>query len=140
MRAAGTQLQALAVRLRACGLSSACDSPSHACPVCVVSIGLWQWHLSVSARYVTQEKPKAVAYFTATHVFAKKDKLRIEIELIRKLRVAGVRERLHPHTLELTQCAHFTHVKTIAMKTRITLDDEEEDVTGSVAEQGTAKL
>eukprot|EP01046_Picozoa_sp_COSAG06_P037363 COSAG06_NODE_4210_length_4470_cov_2.071102_6_plen_81_part_00 len=79
-------------------------------------------------------------YFAATHVFAKKDELRIEIELIRKLRVAGVRERLHPHTLELTQCAHFTHVKTVAMKTRITLDDDEEDVTGSVAEQGTAKL
>ena len=34
----------------------------------------------------------------------------------------GVRERLHPHTLELTQCAHFTHVKHIATKKHVSLD------------------
>ena len=34
MRAAGTQLQALAARPRACGLSNACDSPSHALGMC----------------------------------------------------------------------------------------------------------
>lgn len=36
----------------------------------------------------------------------------------------AVRERLHPHTLELTQCAHFTHVKGVATRAVVTLDEE----------------
>eukprot|EP01043_Picozoa_sp_COSAG02_P054378 COSAG02_NODE_6149_length_3767_cov_1.609051_3_plen_57_part_00 len=40
----------------------------------------------------------------------------------------GVRQRLHPYTLELTQCAHFTHVKQVATKKHVSLDEFDEAI------------
>ena len=50
----------------------------------------------------------------------------------------AVVERLSPETLELTQCAHFTHVKDVAMMEQVTLDGSSGASVSAREEQATA--